>query len=119
MRREDRQGVGDESSLPGRGQQPRPDPESWRTFRKGRLQALTGERVGRAIESRKPALGVPTFGEIGRQHRGDRYCEVVEGPPRPRNSGTHGSFLHGNREILGLAVTGVAVRSGKPEGASR
>ena len=44
-------------------------PESCVGDPRGRGEALTGARAGRAIEPRNQQSGVPTLSDCGRQHR--------------------------------------------------
>ena len=101
-------------------------PESWGASRKGVVQALTGVRVGWAIEPRKlfPAgcaagiWGADLFPNKGRPHRRYRSRKVSKGSTRSKTSartdaprtGTGRSHRPSARE---------ADRIGKPEGSSR
>ena len=75
-------------------------PESCVGVPRGRSEALTGVRVGRAIEPRNNSFGVPTssheteghiFGGASASRQGD--------PARSGNQGMHGVLLLENREI--------------------
>ena len=96
------------------------DPESCVGVRKDVVEALTGERMGRAIEPRNQTFcGADVVNRDGRQHDGGRYCEPVVDPTRSKNLSTYGRSMHGNREVLSFPVVGTAGRIGKPKGTSR
>jgi hypothetical protein len=69
--------------------------------REGAGEALTGARVGRAIEPRNDVqFGVPTplkwaEGDIS----GGAMREPPEDPARSKNPGTHGISMRENREL--------------------
>ena len=45
-------------------------------------------------------FGVPTlFNGSGRQHRQQRYRELLAGPARSENQGMYGTFMRENREV--------------------
>jgi len=76
----------------------RGDPESCVAFRKGRGEALTGARAGRAIEPRNPTSGCPRSSDCGRQHPWSRYREWPGDPARSENHGMYGTSMRENRE---------------------
>jgi len=81
------------------------DPESCGGARKGGDEALTGEHAGR-VSSRESDLlrGADAVGGGGRPHLPRRYRETRRDPARSQTPRTHGSILHGNREIPCLSV---------------
>ena len=93
------------------------DPESCVGIRKDDGEALTGEHAGRVLSREKFTVQGADAVEIsGRQHGLGRYGEHQPGPAWSETSRTRGSHLHGNREILWLAVLespSWAVRIGK------
>jgi len=97
------------------------DPESCATARKSCREALTGARAGWVL-SRENGLaqGADAVIPCGRPHSSRRNGEPERDPARSQTPRTHGSSLHGNREIRGpLAVRGTAGRIGKAKAASR
>jgi len=74
------------------------DPESCVDDPRGRGEALTGARAGRAIEPRNPSSGRPHGPQRGRQHCQQRYRELLAGPARSENQGMYGTFMRENRE---------------------
>ena len=66
-------------------------PESCVDDPRGRGEALTGARAGRAIEPRNQRSGVPTCPDCGRQHRWRRYREPLADPARSKNQGMYGT----------------------------
>ena len=57
-------------------------------------------RVGRAIEPRNHRVrGADAVYGSGRQHRQQRYRELLVGPARSENQGMYGTFMRENREI--------------------
>ena len=75
-------------------------PESCVASRKGRGEALTGARAGRAIEPRNHRVrGADAVYGSGRQHRQQRYRELLVGPARSENQGMYGTFMRENREV--------------------
>ena len=96
-------------------------PESCASVRKGRGEALTGERAGRVLSRvRKKLRGADAVQEGGRQQPTRRYRETLRSPARSNTPCTRGSTSYGNREIPGLPVaTGTTGRVGKPKGNSR
>ena len=89
-------------------------PESCAVPRKGDSEALTGVRVGRAIEPRNdPVRGADAVALVGRQHRRQRYRELPAGPARSENPSMHGTSMHENREVpcsLVRLITGRAAQ---------
>ena len=78
----------------------RGDPESCVDDPRGRGEALTGARAGRAIEPRNPRVrGADAVYGSGRQHRQQRYRELLVGPARSENQGMYGTFMRENREV--------------------
>jgi hypothetical protein len=76
------------------------DPESCVDDPRGRGEALTGARAGRAIEPRNHRVrGADAVYESGRQHRQQRYRELLAGPARSENQGMYGTFMRENREV--------------------
>ena len=81
---------------------------------RGRGEALTGVRAGRAIEPRNQESGAPTplSRPEGNIAGGDRR-EPPAGPARSENHGMYGIFMRENREIPLLArrlITGGPLR---------
>jgi hypothetical protein len=75
-------------------------PESCVGAREGDGEALTGVRVGWAIEPRNHLLrGADAVPRGGRQHRGRRYREPSADPARSENPCMRGIFMRENREI--------------------
>ena len=75
-------------------------PESCVDDPRGRGEALTGARAGRAIEPRNHRVrGADAVYESGRQHRQQRYRELLAGPARSENQGMYGTFMRENREV--------------------
>ena len=77
-------------------------PESCASARKGGGEALTGERMGRAIEPRNDSFdfrGADALraaeGHTPSSANGELLCD----PARSKTPGTYGSDSHGNREI--------------------
>jgi hypothetical protein len=80
-------------------------PESCVGIRKGVGEALTGEHAGRVLSREKLIVqGADAVEKSGRQHGLGRYGEHRSGPAWSETFRTRGSHLHGNREILWLAV---------------
>ena len=86
-------------------------PESCVAFRKGRGEALTGARVGRAIEPRNHQFGVPTPSPWWKATRPVALCESLAGPARSENHGMYGTSKRENREIPLLARRLITVRA--------
>ena len=75
-------------------------PESCVGVREGVGEALTGVRVGWAIEPRNQWYrGADARPEGGRQHRRRRYRESSAGPARSKTPGMRGISMRENREI--------------------
>ena len=74
-------------------------PESCVGAREGAGEALTGARVGRAIEPRNHQFGVPTPSPWWKATRPVALCESLAGPARSENHGMHGTSKRENREI--------------------
>ena len=93
------------------------DPESCVGIRKDAGEALTGEHAGRVLSREKFTVqGADAVETCGRQHGLGRYGERQSDPAWSETSRTRGSHLHGNRELLWLAVwesPSWAVRIGK------
>jgi hypothetical protein len=76
------------------------DPESCVDDPRGRGEALTGARAGRAIEPRNHRVrGADAVYGSGRQHCQRRYRELLAGPARSENQGMYGTFMRENREV--------------------
>jgi hypothetical protein len=76
------------------------DPESCVVVRKGGGEALTGARIGRAIEPRNHLVrGADAVSRCGRQHLQQRYRKLLEGPARSENPSMYGPSMCENREI--------------------
>jgi len=78
-------------------------PESCAGARESAGEALTGVRVGRAIEPRNHHFGVPTPSPWRKATRLAALCESLVGPARSENHGMHGTSKRENREIPRLA----------------
>ena len=75
-------------------------PESCAGTREGAGEALTGVHVGRAIEPRKNlGPGCRRFQICGRQHRRQRYRELLVGPARSETPSMYGTSMRENREV--------------------
>ena len=76
------------------------DPESCVDDPRGRGEALTGARAGRAIEPRNHRVrGADAVCEAGRQHRQRRYRESLAGPARSETLCMYGTSMRENREV--------------------
>ena len=73
-------------------------PESCVDDPRGRGEALTGARAGRAIEPRNHRSGCRRCPRGGRQHRWRRYREPSADPARSENQGMYGTSMRENRE---------------------
>ncbi len=84
-------------------------------------EALTGVRVGRAIEPRNIGLTwSPTQSAYAEGNTSTSKTLGEEGPTGSENLCTHVNFSSGNREILRLAAADSAVvRDGNPFGVRR
>lgn len=75
-------------------------PEPCADVRKGVGEASVGVHVGRAIEPRKNlGSGCRRFQIGGRQHRRQRYRELLTGPARSKNLCMRGVSMRENREV--------------------
>ena len=89
--------------------------------REGRVEASTEGRAGRVL-SREIAdiWGADAVGLCGRRDRTRRERETRTGPARSETPRTHGTTMHGNREIPELPTgDGTVGRVGKPRGVRR
>jgi hypothetical protein len=89
-------------------------PESCAAVREGGGEALTGVRAGRAIEPRNTLdRGADAVDRSGRQHRWQRYRELLVDPARSKTLCMHGISMCENREVPHLpagAITGRAAQ---------
>jgi hypothetical protein len=74
-------------------------PESCVDDPRGRGEALTGARAGRAIEREIRSPGCRRCQKSGRQHRWWRSRELLADPARSENHGMYGTSMRENREI--------------------
>src|SRR6516164_6332118 len=75
-------------------------PESCGAARKGGVEALTGERMGRVLSRVRISLrDADAVGGSGRLHRVHRYREVYLSPARSETPCTYVDTSRGNREI--------------------
>ena len=75
-------------------------PESCAGVREGVGEALTGVRVGWVIEPRNQwHRGADAVTKCGRQHRQQRYRELLSDPARSKTPGMRGSSVRENREV--------------------
>jgi len=82
-------------------------PESCAGVREGVGEALTGGRAGWAIEPRNQLfVGADVVVVGGRQHRRQRYRELLVDPARSKNLCMHGVSMRENREIPWPPVPG-------------
>ena len=98
------------------------DPESCAKARKGRSEALTGERAGWVLsrEMLTSLRGADAVGASGRPHPVRRQRETRRDPARSETPSTLRSTSHGNREIPRLsAAEGTADRIGKSKDTRR
>jgi RNA-directed DNA polymerase len=78
------------------------DPESCVGVREGVGEALTGVRVGWAIEPRhNVSRGADAVEMVGRQHRWQRFRELSVDPARSKNLCMRGISMRENREVPG------------------
>jgi len=78
------------------------DPESCVGVREGVGEALTGARVGWAIEPRhNVSRGADAVEMVGRQHRWQRLRELAADPARSKNLCMRGISMRENREVPG------------------
>ena len=92
-------------------------PESCVSVREGGGEALTGVRVGRAIEPRNQGgRGADAVARGGRQHRRGRYREPLADPARSENLCMRGVFMRENREVQRSPVSVIGGRDaqGRP-----
>ena len=85
-------------------------------------EALAGVRAGWVLSRENLTIlqGADALRAGGRQHSGHRQREMFGDPARSETPRTHGTFLHGNREIPQLAPeNGTGVRAVNPQGARR
>ena len=76
----------------------RDDPEPCVGVREGTGEASGWARAGRAFEPRNHRVrGADAVYGSGRQHRRQRYCELLVGPARSENQGMYGTFMRENR----------------------
>jgi RNA-directed DNA polymerase len=96
-------------------------PESCGVSRKGRAEALTGVRAGRAIEPRKKlSPGCRRIRDMRKAALGASPARDASGSCAVEDPGTYGNTSHENREVLGSPVTdGGAGRVGKSKDARR
>jgi hypothetical protein len=83
-------------------------PEACVGAREGAGEALTGVRVGRAIEPRNHQFGVPTLSPWWKATRPVALCESLAGPARSENQGMYGTSKRENREVPRPAPPGDA-----------
>jgi hypothetical protein len=85
--------------------------------REGVVEASVAARAGRAIEPRNHGVrGADVVYGNGRQHRQQRYRELLAGPARSETLCMYGTFMRENREVPRSPVrviTGRAVQ-GRP-----
>jgi hypothetical protein len=74
------------------------DPESCVPAREGWGEALTGARVGRAIEPRNSDFRVSTLSKRRKTTSPVALCEAPVDPARSEIHGMHGTFMRENRE---------------------
>src|SRR5262252_7680887 len=96
-------------------------PESCGAARKGSVEALTGERAGRAFSRVRTFLrDADAARRSGRLHLVDRYREVCRSPARSEAPCTYAGTSRGDREIPRPPRTAVALRRiGKSKDARR
>ncbi len=93
------------------------DPESCVGVREGAGEALTGVRVGRAIEPRNHGFGVPTQWTYAEGNTaGSARRELSAGPARSENLRMRGTSMRENREVpcSPVAVIGRRAAQGRP-----
>jgi hypothetical protein len=90
----------------------RDDPEPCVGVREGVGEASVGARAGRAIEPRNHRVrGADVVYENGRQHRQQRYRELLVGPARSETLCMHGTSMRENREVPRSPVGLIAGRA--------
>src|SRR5215470_2550813 len=96
-------------------------PESCGAARKGGVEALTGERMGRVFSRvRRTLRDADAVRRSGRLHRVHRYREVCLSPARSETPCTYADTLRGNREIPRPPMAAVILgRIGKSKDARR
>src|SRR6266581_418104 len=88
------------------------DPESCVDDPRGRGEALTGARAGRAIEPRNQGSGVPTLSKRWKATSPAALCASRWGTPRGHgNQGMYGTSMRENRESLCLPVRLISGRA--------
>ena len=75
------------------------DPEPCVSVREGVGEASVGAHVGRAMEPRNDSPGCRRCRKGGRQHRWQRYRELLVDPARSENLCMRGSSMRENREV--------------------
>ena len=81
-------------------------PSSCVGVREGVGEALAGVLVGWAIDPRNQwHRGADAVMKCGRQHRRQRYRELLADPARSKTPGMRGSSVRENREVPWLPVT--------------
>jgi RNA-directed DNA polymerase len=92
-------------------------PESCVDDPRGRGEALTGARAGRAIEPRNWRFGVPTLSQRWKATPLVALCKSLVGPARSENHGMYGTSMRENREVplSPVRVDHRAGRSGNAE----
>jgi RNA-directed DNA polymerase len=86
-------------------------PESCVASRKGRGEALTGARIGRAMEPRNVSSGVLTLSKRRKATPWAALARAAQGPARSGNQGMCGTFMRENRESPCLPVRLVSGRA--------
>ena len=96
-------------------------PESCGAARKGSVEALTGERAGRAFSRVRNSLrDADAVRRSGRPHRVHRNREVCQSPARSETPCTYADTSLGNREIPCSPKAAVALgRVGKSKDVRR
>ena len=96
-------------------------PESCGVARKGGVEALAGERAGRAFSRERTFLrDADAVRRSGRLYLVHRYREVYQSPARSETPSTYADTSRGNREILGPPRAAVALgRIGKSKDVRR
>ena len=87
-------------------------PEPCVGVREGIGEASGWARAGRAIEPRNHRVrGADAVYVCGRQHRQQRYRELLVGPARSEIHGMYGTFMRENREIPHSPVAPITGRA--------
>jgi len=84
-------------------------PESCVGVREDAGEALTGVHAGWAIEPRNADPGCRRCRRSGRQHRQQRYRELLTDPAGSENHGMRGVSLRENREVCVTNAEGGAM----------